>query len=172
MAKILNNGRGLERTVAEIYTDLAYIPIQNNVYISKSSGGKTIRAEIDIIYNYLSHQRYVECKYRKNHKVTLEEVSKFAAVLGLFDIPIHNGEVITNNYFDDRAIRFSKDTGIILIDRDELKKLSDSRWQLLNMYKSIKVSTTAYKSGGIKKLLSYMYKRSASVDEQIRRNSY
>ena len=112
-----NNIMGLkfEFYVYNLYKNLKKRNVRHNKIIRvNKKKNNNIRVQIDIMYSSWFKDHYVECKYRKeNTKVTLNEVAKFYAVLDLLKVPAKRGEIVTNNYFNDRAIIFLDERALI-----------------------------------------------------------
>jgi hypothetical protein len=170
--KIKNQGSGLENIVAEIYRDLGYLNVEQNVRFTKKKG-YLIHAEIDISYkDLLGNTVYVECKYHKDKKVSFEEYAKFCQVLNVLNIPkiplLYRGEMVTNNYYDERTKISAEKERIKLIDGDELKVLEEKRKKGFRLLIPLIRAGQIYKNNGLFSLFNYIFKRSLDVDSQIR----
>jgi hypothetical protein len=164
---VINKGSGLENTVAEIYLDLGY-NVEQNVILTKSISGKKIRAQIDLTYNTLAGKRYVECKLHKKKPVSLEEVSKFYAVLDMFGIPSYNGEMITNNRYTQRAIEYAQRKGLSLIDGNGLSELEQKRKCGVRTILLGVRAAGEYKKRGLFGVIDYVSKRMQPLEKQIK----
>jgi len=162
-----SDGSGLENFVYELYKDLGYSNVIKDYRIKKSNGKENAHGQIDITYNYLMIRKYVECKQRTNSKVNFDDYSKFETTLKTFNIPLYLGEMITNNYFDDKVKLRAKETKIRLIDRDDLIRLNNLRnsgWHIsIMMYRLLDIFTTK----GLNAATNYLLTRSLSLDKQI-----
>lgn len=170
--KIKNQGSGLENTVAEIYRDLGYLNVEQNVRFTKKKG-YPIHAEIDISYkDLLGYTVYVECKYHKDRKVSFEEYAKFCQVLNVLNIHkipiIYRGEMVTNNYFDERTKTSAEKERILLIDADGLKALEEKRKKGFRILIPLLRVSEIYKNKGLLSALDYIFKRSLNVNNQIK----
>ncbi|MBU1204344.1 MAG: restriction endonuclease [Nanoarchaeota archaeon] len=130
-----NNIIGLkfEFYVYNLYKNLKKRNVRHNKIISiNRRKNNNIRVQIDVVYSSWFKDYYVECKYRKeNTKITLNEVAKFYAVLELLKVPAKRGEIVTNNYFNDRAKEYASSKGIKLHDLDNLVKMERSRQNII-----------------------------------------
>ena len=130
-----NNIMGLkfEFYVYNLYKNLKKRNVRHNKVIRVNRRkNNNIRVQIDVMYSSWFKDHYVECKYRKeNTKVTLNEVAKFDAVLDLLKVPAKRGEIITNNYFNDRAKEYASSKGIKLYNLDNLIKMEKSRKNII-----------------------------------------
>ena len=130
-----NNIMGLkfEFYVYNLYKNLKKRNVRHNKIISiNRRKNSNIRVQIDVVYSSWFKDHYVKCKYRKeNTKVTLNEVAKFYAVLDLLKVPAKRGEIITNNYFNDRAKEYASSKGIRLYDLDKLVKMERSKHNII-----------------------------------------
>ncbi len=162
-----NNGTGLENFVFELYTDLGYNDVTLDYRIKKTNGLEKAYGQIDLTYTHLLIKRYVECKQRTKTKVNFDDYSKFETTLKTFNIPLYLGEMITNNYFDDKVKLRAKETKIHLIDRDELLRLNNLRnsgWHIgLMAYRFIDIFTKKGFSGAA----NYLINRNLSLDKQL-----
>jgi hypothetical protein len=131
------SGLGFERFVYELYSDLGY-DVEFNRRMYKNIQGSLIYGQIDLVYNNFLMTKFVECKYRSNSNVNFDDYSKFETTLKTFDIPLNFGEIVTNQYFDNKVIARAKECGITLVDKDILKELSDSR------INSVRIGILAY----------------------------
>ena len=164
---IKNKGSGLENFVAELYKDLGYINVRQDVRFSKSRGAP-IEAQIDLTYNYLGVTRYVECKFHKNRNVTLDEMSRFYTVLQLLNIQPYLGEIVTNKNFDPRCINLSKSSGIKIINGEDLSRLEKLRKNgLRKIFLGYRV-IERFNDDGVSGALDYINTRFKSINSQIK----
>jgi hypothetical protein len=172
--KIRNNGTGLENTVAEIYRDLGYKNVRQNIKFYKKDGHQ-INAQIDLAYeDELGSIIYVECKSHRFSKVKLEEFSRFAAVLNMLRVQkrpfIYRGELVTDNYFDDRTKIAAESERIKLIDVISLKRLEMKRKSGINVIIPLMKAIEIYGSDGIGAVIRYGLKRMLPLKDQIYSN--
>jgi restriction endonuclease Mrr len=161
-----NNGSGLENVVAEIYRDLGYKNVEQNIALSKTVNGEKINAQIDITYGSAFIKKYVECKSHSEKCVSLQDVAKFCSVLELFGIPTSRGEMITDSYFDTRAIKYAESKRISLVDGKGLKKLDEKRKYGLNAVRLGFRAYDEYRQTGLLGVLSYIFPRLLSLEQQ------
>jgi hypothetical protein len=166
---MINNGTGLENFIKELYADLGYRNVIRGCTLKKANGEESARGQIDLTYTHLFVKRYVECKQRTNSNVTFDDYAKFETTLKTFNIPTYLGEIITNTYFDDKVKFRAKETGIKLIDRDELLRLNalrNSGFRLsIGLLRFIEVLDT----NGIKSAIDYVITRNLSLEDQIKK---
>lgn len=103
---------------------------------------ENIRIQIDLTYKSLFGTKFVECKYKGNSKVSLEEIAKFSAQLELLGMSTRQGEIITNSYYTKRAIIYAGRKNIKLYDMSDLERITkkesnDINKDILTLYKSI-----------------------------------
>ena len=130
-----NNIMGLkfEFYVYNLYKNFKKRNVRHNKIIKVNKRkNNNIRVQIDVMYSSWFKDHYVECKYRKeNTKVTLNEVAKFYAVLDLLRVPAKMGEIVTNNYFNDRAKEYASSKGIRLYNLDNLVNMERSKYNII-----------------------------------------
>lgn len=170
--KIKNQGSGLENAVAELYKDLGYLNVEQNVRFRQKKG-YAINAEIDICYkSILGYTVYVECKYHKDRKVSFDEYAKFCQVLNTLKVPkiplIYRAEMVTNTCFDERTKSSSENERILLIDKDALERLGKKRKNGLGLLIQLIRIKDIYKNKGLSSALDYLLKRATNLDDQIK----
>jgi hypothetical protein len=129
-----NNGKAFEDYIFNLYKSLNKSNLEKDIHIIIPSKDINLKAQIDIIYDRWFSKIYVECKYKENNsKVTLNEVSKFCAVLKLMDVPYKRGEMITNYFYDNRAIEYAKKNKLKLYDYNDIIKMEEKRKGLVDI---------------------------------------
>ena len=166
---MINNGTGLGNFVKELYLDLGYRNVIKGHTLKKYNGEESARGQIDLIYTHLFVKRYVECKQRTDSNVTFDDYAKFETTLKTFNIPTYLGEMVTNSYFDDKVKLRAKETGIKLIDRDELLRLNTLRNSGFRLSVGILRFVELLDDKGLKQAIDYVITRNLSLDDQIKK---
>lgn len=130
MSTSFQKGHGFEQLVGELYVKQGFSAEYNvrqqhgrklpKQFRKKSQNKDKAFHEFDIVLEkgmWLAKSKlYVECKYRTEGKVPSEQVSWFVAKLRLHNIENNRGRMITNTSFQDSAIIYAHDVGLMLID--------------------------------------------------------
>jgi hypothetical protein len=164
-----NNGTGLENFVYALYSDLGYSDVVKDYRLSKSNNKESARGQIDLTYKSFFVKRYVECKQRTDSNVTFDDYAKFETTLKTFNIPTYLGEMITNTYFDSKVKLRAKETGIKLIDRDELNRLNQLRNSKFRLPVMLLNFIEIIEKKDLKSALDYLITRNLTLDEQIKK---
>ncbi|MBT5022464.1 hypothetical protein HOK51_09130 [Candidatus Woesearchaeota archaeon] len=135
-------GKKFEIYVANLYKDLGKRKIRHDTYVKiPNNNGKSMHVQIDVMYKAIFYDHYIECKYRKpGNKVSLDEVAKFYAAIELIKVPMRRAELITNQYFNDRAIEYADTKGLKLYNLDDLLKMEKERRSFLDLIRGKKPS--------------------------------
>ncbi|MBD3209278.1 restriction endonuclease [Candidatus Woesearchaeota archaeon] len=113
--------------MTRLYDQLGKLNVQHNITKQKRTRKGKARSQFDIVYGIIA-KKYVECKYHGNGaNVTFDDVSTFAAKLQLNNLSPRQGVMVTNTDYETRAKVYAHNTGIRLIDRQELIKLDWKR---------------------------------------------
>lgn len=125
------NKRGyqFERYVEQLFKDLGYRNVKKgNIHYAKNIFGRRKRkCQIDIEYSRFLTRVYVECKYKSNGYVNLDEVKCFVQKLRLLRVPAQEGLMVTNQDYTPRAKRYARAFGLKLYNRRSVERLHNSR---------------------------------------------
>ncbi len=162
-----SSGKGLERFIQELYTDLGYSDVKLDYRITKSNGEEKAKGQIDLTYKRFFVRRYVECKYRTEGNVNFDDYAKFETTLKTFNIQTCFGELITNQYFDEKVRLRAKETKIKLIDGDELIRLNRMRNSGMNISLMVYRMIELFEQEGFKATVEYFILRNSPIERQI-----
>ncbi len=118
-----NRGLQLEQRVVRLFKQRGAWNVRRSVRVKDAHGNMS---EIDVIAGVGPFKTYVECKNYSGHRVPLEDVAKFAAVLSLNGIPLSRGLFITTSTYVPRA----RTIGVRTVDGTELLALERSAWRV------------------------------------------
>ncbi|MCD6464212.1 restriction endonuclease [Candidatus Woesearchaeota archaeon] len=114
--KPVSSGSLLEMLVAR---ELASKGLKVDRNVKLKHGFRKTKAEIDLVVNKTF---WIECKYR-DHALRLEDVSKFVAVVELFNHPRELSAIITNHSYTERALDYCSQKNIATFTLQDLEGL-------------------------------------------------
>jgi hypothetical protein len=118
-----NRGLQLEQRVVRLFKRRGSFNVRRSVRVRDGNGNMS---EIDVIAGIGPFKTYIECKNYSGHRVPLEDVAKFAAVLSLNGIPLSRGLFITTSTYVPRA----RTIGVKTVTGDELVELERTAWRV------------------------------------------
>ncbi len=140
---LFDSKKGLlfEEWVAEIYDHLGMLGVKHNVILAQKTKKGIVKSQFDITFRNPVKKYYVECKYHENNAlVPFKDLAVFTAKLSLIGVKPSRGIIVTNTYFEERALLYAKKTGLKTIGGDDLLRMYHRAQGFFSRFKNNDVS--------------------------------